>query len=745
MENTIKSEFKSIFDPIPHIDSLPPHEPAQIHLKDAYKKISNRSYSCPRQYKEAFATLIQQRLDSGFIRPSSSSLASPSFIVPKKDPKALPHWVCDYRQLNANTIPDNFPLPRIDEILADCGKGKIWSTIDMTDSFFQTRIHPDDIHKTAITTPLGAYEWLVMPMGLRNSPPIHQRRVMTVLHKYIGKICHVYMDDIIIWSQSLKEHEEHVRLILKALQDAGLYINKKKTNLFCYDISFLGHNISQKGIEADPTKVDKILDWPIPKNQKQVQQFLGLVKYLSTFLPHLAVQTSILSRLTTKDCAKNIPPWNEKYQTALDKIKQIVVSRECLTVIDHDKLKTHKIFVTTDASDRCTGAVLSFGTSWETARPVAFDSSTLKDAELNYPVHEKELLAVIRAIKKWKYDLLGSPFFVYIDHKTLLNFDTQKDLSRRQARWMETLSMYDCKFVYVKGQDNTMADALSRYPLKNTSSDIIAQDNAFHPHMNSNKDVPVVLDRSTPSFTPLTAIAALTDINPQPTRLDFSIDDDLVTKLRNGYHNDPWCQKLISASCGMPELTIKDGLWFLGERLIIPAECGMREHIFRLAHDTLGHFGFHKTSKTIHNSYFWPNMRKDLENGYIPSCTECSRNKSPTYKPSGPLHPLPVPDDRCQSISMDFICPLPSDKGFDCILTITDWVQISGLFLPPQLLMPKTLPHYFSINGIVKTDFLTTLFLIVINYSCLPSGNTSLFSLESNVKPQLATILNPTV
>ena len=159
---------------------------------------------------------------------------------------------------------------------------------------------------------------------------------------------------------------------------------------------------------------------------------------------------------------KNIPPWNEKYQTALDKIKQIVVSRECLTVIDHDKLKTHKIFVTTDASDRCTGAVLSFGTSWETARPVAFDSSTLKDAELNYPVHEKELLAVIRAIKKWKYDLLGSPFFVYIDHKTLLNFDTQKDLSRRQARWMETLSMYDFKFVYVKGQDNTMADALSR-------------------------------------------------------------------------------------------------------------------------------------------------------------------------------------------------------------------------------------------------------------------------------------------
>ena len=399
LENKIKFEFQSIFDPIPHIDKLPPHEPARIHLKNAYKKISTRSYTCPKQFKEAFSVLIQQRLDSGFIRPSSSSFASPSFIVPKKDPKAIPRWVCDYRQLNDNTIPDNYPLPKISDILSDCGQGKIWSTIDMTDSFFQTRIHPDDIHKTAITTPLGAFEWCVMPMGLRNSPPIHQRRIMTVLRKYIGKICHVYMDDIIIWSDSLEQHEQHVRIVLQALQDAGLHINKKKTKLFSYEIEFLGHIISQRGIEADPSKVSKILDWPVPKNLKEVQQFLGLVKYLNVFLPRLAIQSSILSQLTTKSCQTKFPPWNEKFQNAFDKIKQIVVSRECLTVIDHSKLDHNKIFVTTDASDKCTGAVLSFGPTWETARPVAFDSSSLKDAELNYPVHEKELLAIMRAIK----------------------------------------------------------------------------------------------------------------------------------------------------------------------------------------------------------------------------------------------------------------------------------------------------------------------------------------------------------
>ena len=134
----MKKEFKKIFEPILHIDKLPIHEITCIHLKYPYKKMTTCLYSCPRQYQDKFATLIQQQLDSGFIWPSSSSFSSPSFIVPKKDPKALPQWVCDYRQLNDNTIPDNHPLPHIDDILADCGKGKIWSTIDMTNSFFQT-------------------------------------------------------------------------------------------------------------------------------------------------------------------------------------------------------------------------------------------------------------------------------------------------------------------------------------------------------------------------------------------------------------------------------------------------------------------------------------------------------------------------------------------------------------------------------------------------------------------------------
>lgn len=123
----------------------------------------------------------------------------------------------DYRQLNENTVTDSHPLPRIDDILSDCAKGKIWATIDMTNSFFQTRMHPDHIPLTAVTTPLGLYEWLVMLMGLKNAPAIHQRRVTLALRPYIGKICHIYLDDIVIWSNSIEEHEQNVATILGAL------------------------------------------------------------------------------------------------------------------------------------------------------------------------------------------------------------------------------------------------------------------------------------------------------------------------------------------------------------------------------------------------------------------------------------------------------------------------------------------------------------------------------------------------
>src|SRR5271156_1364924 len=164
---------------------------------------------------------------------------SPAFIVPKSDPTALPRWVNDYRQLNANTVVDCHPLPRVDDIRNDCAKGRFFGTMDMTNSYFQTRMHPDSVHLTAVSTPFSLYEWLVMPMGLRNSPAIHQHQVTHALRELLGKICHIYLNDIIIWSLDFESHVAHCRLVFEALRAACLYINAKKTKLFCDEVNFL--------------------------------------------------------------------------------------------------------------------------------------------------------------------------------------------------------------------------------------------------------------------------------------------------------------------------------------------------------------------------------------------------------------------------------------------------------------------------------------------------------------------------
>ncbi len=239
---TFKSQFANCFPAnIPHLDHLPTDVYHEINLKDANMTIVRRQYNCPKKYREAFKTLLTEHCNAGRLRPSSSPYASPCFLMPKADPSALPRWVNDYRVLVENTIPHVHPLPSIPEILSDCARGTIWGKLDMTNSFFQTRVHPDHVKYTAITTPFGLYKWTVMPQGCRNAPSTHQRCMYNALRPYIGSICHVYLDDIIIWSNSLDEHKRNVAMILTALCKNQLYCSLKKTDLFCTDLSFLGH------------------------------------------------------------------------------------------------------------------------------------------------------------------------------------------------------------------------------------------------------------------------------------------------------------------------------------------------------------------------------------------------------------------------------------------------------------------------------------------------------------------------
>ncbi len=205
------------FSDIPHLDELPTDVYHRFRLIDPNMVIARRQYECPKKYKDAWKVLLEQHLAAGRLRPSLSPYTLPAFLIPKTDRTVLPRWVNDYRKLNSNTVPDVHPLPSIAEILSDCGNGKFFAKIDMTNSFFQTRVHPDDVPLTAVTTPFGLYEWTVMPQGCRNAPATHQQQMFSALRQHIGSICHVYLDDIVIWSQSLEEHCRNVETVLECL------------------------------------------------------------------------------------------------------------------------------------------------------------------------------------------------------------------------------------------------------------------------------------------------------------------------------------------------------------------------------------------------------------------------------------------------------------------------------------------------------------------------------------------------
>jgi len=257
-----------------------------------------------------------------------------------------------------------------------------------------------------------------------------------------------------------------------------------------------------------------------------------------------------------------------------------------------------------------------------------------------------------------------------MDHKTLENFDTQKDLSRRQLRWQEFLSQYEINMVYIPGPDNTVVDALSRLPEE--SDPLLAIHEAW--------------------CAPVGAV------------LSIATDQTVLDTIKAGYLSDDYCLKVTKSH--MPGTKCVNGLWYIGDRLLVPRIGDICENLFRLAHDCLGHFGADKSYATLRDAYYWPNMRRDLEQAYISSCEECQCNKSRTTKAPGPLHPLPVLDDRGSSIAMNFVGPLRPDSGCDCILTITDRLGADIRIVPTQMdisaedLAVLFFDHWFCENGL---------------------------------------------
>ena len=319
-------EFNDVFT-----DKLPNKLPAsdaprhRIILEDDKMSLNGRMFRLPTRYWPQMIEFLDEHLKAGRIRRSSSHIASGTWMIPKGDPTAMPRVVHDYRTLNSKTIKDHTPLTRQDDIIERLANGKVRGKIDLICAYYQILMETSDIHKTAFKTPFGTYEWLVMPQGLCNAVATFQRYMNWVLRKYVGRFCAVYIDDIAIWSDSVEEHEKHVRLILEALREAGICASKKKSILFADEINFLGHTISSRGVEPEQSKVDKILAARTPRSASDIKEFNGLVNYIGQFIPGLSEWSTVLSNLTKK----NVPfKWEPAHEGAFQNIKRLAKNHQ---------------------------------------------------------------------------------------------------------------------------------------------------------------------------------------------------------------------------------------------------------------------------------------------------------------------------------------------------------------------------------------------------------------------------------
>ncbi|SGZ27952.1 BQ5605_C026g10227 [Microbotryum silenes-dioicae] len=410
---------------------------------------------------------------STYESPSSSEFASPAFVIPKKginkDPLIQPHMVCDYRVLNKGMVRNCTPLPLPDEILSVCSNARFWGKIDMTNSFFQTKMAEDDIRKTAIVTPWGLYEWTVMPMGLCNAPATHQRRVNEALRDLIGNVCSVYLENSTIFANTLEEHERRVRLVLEALRRADLYVLPKKTELFAAECFFLGHQITREGIKVDPDKVERIQQWPQPRTVKQLRGFLGLVQYLRKFIDKLADLTAVLVPLTRKGVHVD-EGWTGEHNKAFEAIKSLVGSLPSLHPIDHSD-KGDPLWLMTDASNRGIGAALSQGKEWQTAMPAGYRSRQYNPAEGNYAAHKMELLAIVDALHHWRADLLGVPENTVADALSRYSFPEEPTAGRHASDDVNVLAEATLDPAFLrKLRDGYRKDPQCQQAIKNIDS-----------------------------------------------------------------------------------------------------------------------------------------------------------------------------------------------------------------------------------------------------------------------------------
>ena len=655
-------DFADVFDKR-NADKLPPHRPYdhEIRLEPGTKPPFGPIYSLSERELDELSTYIKDNIAKGFIQPSTSPAALPILFVKKKDGSL--RLCVDYRAINKITIKNRYPLPLITESLDRLKTAKSYSKIDLRGAYNLLRIAKGDEWKTAFRTRYGLYEYLVMPFGLTNAPATFQNLMNDVLRPFLDKFVIVYLDDILIFSETPEEHTDHVRQVLQKLRDTELFAKAEKCEFGKSEVEFLGYVVSPGGVRMDPKKVEAVTDWPVPRSVKELQTFLGFINFYRRFIWNFAKTAAPLTNLLRQNVPFRI---DSTALAAFDALKESFTSAPVLAHFQPDR----QTFIETDASDFAIAAVVSQKDDTGTLRPIAFFARKLQPAELNYGIGEKELLAIVAAIKHWRPYLEGRiPFVVFSDHRNLVDFTTTKVLSRRQARWAQILAAHHLEIVVRPGSAQGKSDALSRRP-------------DFAVGSKASDATPTSLINP----ARLTVLSATTFVLPNALKRKItsalSLDSSVSEQLQ--YLSDIDLPQPPDVQTSLAGYSLVDDLLHFNDKIYIPDNDNLKLEILRENHDSIvgGHWGQAKTLERVARNYYWPGMRAFV-NEYVRTCDACERAKGPRHKRHGELQPLPVPSQPWESIAMDFVIKLPpTPDNFDSILVVVDRFSKMAHFIP---------------------------------------------------------------